>query len=392
MSDSAEMQDSDVRMRILAAAFAMLEDTHLGSISLRPLAKQSGVGLSTVLHHLGDKAALLKSIFEHAIEIEERFFERWRHATARLATSSPAERVKVVNAVFAEWVQMNRRPLLAIFDAIQSEKLQALAQTQLREWKARAGGFWSEMFFGQPGNEEIALGVAIDEAIYSMVLQHKGLYPVLRQMKIEALIVDRDSISHPKADQRGLFDSIKKSLIDDTRLEELPSTLTQRQEAIVLATAEIIVGEGFDAISHRKVGDRISVPASTIAHHFASLEQLVQLALVSLQENNRESERPPLDDVALRRKVAACLSVAVYAMRNRAMTRLALLLRNERDAELIRRLPADMFDSDPVAASLYSASLSGQILMTESDQSSTPEDEDLPVDRLIALYATRLSE
>ena len=77
-------------------------------------------------------------------------------------------------------------------------------------------------------------------------------------------------------------------MIDQTRTEPAPARITRAQQraatrqAIIDATIDCLVEDGYATLTTRRVADRVGIAQSTVMHHFETREALLVEAVSDL--------------------------------------------------------------------------------------------------------------
>ncbi|CAM2918439.1 TetR/AcrR family transcriptional regulator [Prescottella defluvii] len=76
----------------------------------------------------------------------------------------------------------------------------------------------------------------------------------------------------------------------------------RRRQALVTAAADLLLEGGFDAVRHRAVAKRAGLPLASTTYYFASLDELVALAVEHNGNRELDAMRERIEDVTQRRR------------------------------------------------------------------------------------------
>ncbi|MBW8733582.1 MAG: TetR family transcriptional regulator, partial [Asticcacaulis sp.] len=129
---------------------------------------------------------------------------------------------------------------------------------------------------------ELMHGLLVDECVYSLALSDIDSYRWLRRLCISRLVGGLVPAGPDAADQR-MFDASFEALCRFSGQVDLRQGTGERAlEDIAQACADLIAESGIAAVTHRAVGQRAAVAASTVAYHFATQPDLVRAGLTRL--------------------------------------------------------------------------------------------------------------
>jgi DNA-binding transcriptional regulator YbjK len=143
---------------------------------------------------------------------------------------------------------------------------------------------------------------------------------------------------------------------------------SEKAQAIALAAGEVIVADGAQAVTHRAVGERANVPASSVAYHFRTRLDVVRagLTVVYRVAQGRLTPRQAPGDLEVF-VARGTVSVALAAAREAELVPYAVDLRRLRGENLRRRLNERLGVSlDLAAAQAVSIARLGAILLSQA--------------------------
>jgi AcrR family transcriptional regulator len=140
----------------------------------------------------------------------------------------------------------------------------------------------------------------------------------------------------------------------------------ERVEEILLAAEQIVVGEGFDALSTRAVAERAKVPVATLYQYFADREAIVAALIdrhVSAMDVRLQEDVAALRTYSVRTLVEAVVDAYVAGYRARP-SYVVLWFQGRVSAEIVARVRER---TSQLAAQFHSFALAAGVLESETD-------------------------
>src|ERR1700758_4254102 len=100
---TGERFEGDLRRTLIAAAVDVLGDVGAENVSLREVARRSGVSHAAPAHHFGDKAGLLTAV---AVRAFARFGDHLVNAIAA-DPMTPVDQLPTLGRAYAEFAQLH---------------------------------------------------------------------------------------------------------------------------------------------------------------------------------------------------------------------------------------------------------------------------------------------
>jgi AcrR family transcriptional regulator len=384
------MSDVDTRDKIFAHAFAMMEGMALNEATLRPLAERAGLSVATINHHFGNKQAVLSAMVEASIQQETQFAARWTQRLLRLASDKRPANEHLVYALFDDWIEANRRPLLVLLDLLRVPDLVEDGRSRLSEWFECMGPFWSRVIFADPGFADMAFGFAVDEAGFALGAGRNPCFSALRRLCLASL-VKRHAHGRPTCESDQRMFSL---LVEELRPKAVPESFLQgskRRRMIVEQTAEMLTAHHHETITHRSVAARCGVSPATIVYQFGSTEDLIAAGLYALIEKFRRGSEglgpslvTPLADL-----VRATGIIALTAVRMPALAPHALDMRRRRGENVVAQSlvaggVAQELADDPIFRQVFAVALFGSCRLAYGIRGATDEEAIHPVLKFVA--------
>jgi AcrR family transcriptional regulator len=363
-----------------AAALEIVAESGIGGLTLRPLAARLGTTVSVVSYQFGQKEQILESVIGDAARTEAAYLDGWRRLLGPAPAISASVAAQVLEHILIDLTGEHRAHTLLFSELLfnvtsvpESEALAAWCGNR-RRFCAWLAGHMAPVPFDLAG---LIDGFLIEECAYSMALDRLESYRWLRRLCIARLTDGLLPAGGDAADQ-ALFDAHFKALRlhANHAVTHRNETYDRGQDDIVHASADLISENGISGLTHRSVGQRAGVAASTVAYHFPTQPDLVRAGLARLipaeqtriqrdgtatylSDENGEGRRP------LRRFQAfeiarSGFGVALSAVRDAEWLAIAADLRALRGLFLSNTLIAEMepvnFDRLGVQALVLSAS------------------------------------
>lgn len=327
-----------------------------GALSFRRLAAAGGVTPATLSYHLGSKTQILAALVEAERALDRERHAAWRARLDGLARFDPPALAALVELYLDEGAADEaaggaRLGSLVWADLLLRAHVDGDVAALVRPWIEERRAFWRGLLDGRIENPatwaEAILGYAADEGIHTLANGCRPDYRLLRRMAIERLARRLDPAARGGLDAAAVFDALVRRLDPAIGLPgpEAGSDLIApgRRRDIAAAACAVILDEGAEAVTHRAVGERAGVPASTVAYHFRSGPDLLRAGqeMVYLVAQGRAPA--PGEDSAERRYavvVRGTLSIGLAAARDPSLAAQAIDLRRLRGENLFRTLRA----------------------------------------------------
>jgi AcrR family transcriptional regulator len=140
----------------------------------------------------------------------------------------------------------------------------------------------------------------------------------------------------------------------------------ERVEEILLAAEQIVVGEGFDALSTRAVAERAKVPVATLYQYFADREAIVAALIdrhVSAMDGRLQEDVAALRTYSVRTLVEAVVDAYVAGYRARP-SYVVLWFQGRVNAQIVARVRKR---TSELAAQFHSFGLATGVLDPDTD-------------------------
>lgn len=361
------------------------------ALSFRRLASAAGVSLATLSYHLGSKAQILQRLVEGERERDRVRHQAWLERWQALPRFDPAALAAVIElhldeSAADEDAGGHRLTSLIWADMILRAGVDDATAVLLRPWLQERRDFWAQLFAGRIERADswadLVMGYVTDEGIHSLAIGHRSDYRLLRRMAIERIARDVtvQGSSAPGTDlgNGDFFTALVHRMDPGIGLggADATSDLIEpgRRRDIAAAACEVILADGVQALTHRSVGERISVPASSVAYHFRGRDDLLWAGqqMVYLVAQGR---LPPPDAGIdpIRVTARGTQMIALAAARDPSLAAQATDLRRLRGENLTRFLnserPARVSALDGQAIALV---ILGATVLDDADRQHAP--------------------
>lgn len=127
--------DERRRTDLLDRVVEHLADHGIADLSLRPLARELGVSVSTLTHHFGSKDELIVAALRRSAQVQKSVEARWLRAQPDLSTADLLRR-------WWRWLSSSPRKLALVRLEIEAVALEATLPGLPRELRGEQIGFW----------------------------------------------------------------------------------------------------------------------------------------------------------------------------------------------------------------------------------------------------------
>ena len=127
--------DERRRTELLDRVVTHLAEHGIADLSLRPLAAELGVSVSTLTHHFGSKDELIVAALRRSAQVQKLVEARWLRAEPDLSTADLLRR-------WWRWLSSSRRNLALVRLEIEAVALEATLPGLPRELRGEQIGFW----------------------------------------------------------------------------------------------------------------------------------------------------------------------------------------------------------------------------------------------------------
>jgi len=326
------------------------------ALSFRRQAAAAGVTLATLSYHLGSKAQILRTLVESERRADRLRHQVWLQRLAGLARFDPAAMAATIelyldHAAADERSGGARLTSLIWADLVLRAGVDADIAPLLQPWLEERRAFWAQLFEGRIDAArtwaDVVMAYVTDEGVHSLAIGDRADYRMLRRMAIERLSQRLDPDARCGLADADTFQALVRHLDPALGLAGADAgsalLLPGRRRDIAAAACAVILDEGAEALTHRAVGERIAMPASSVAYHFRSGHDLLWAGqqMVYLVAQGRFPA--PGEDSIQRRYLATMrgtLSISLAAARDPSLAPQAIDLRRLRGENLFGVLHA----------------------------------------------------
>ncbi|WP_374658612.1 TetR family transcriptional regulator [Phenylobacterium sp.] len=368
--ENAHDIDSGPAARILAAGRERLAAGGFRDLTLRPLAEASGATIAALTYHFGAKGQLIERLVSAERMADEAAHQAFAARFAGLERLEPAALAAILEAYLDDAVA-RRVTSLIWCELVLAAGVDEEARVLVGPWIAARSDFWRAFFAGRMDEADhwwrAAFGYVTDETVHSLAQGDLPDYRLLRRMTLERLAGRGRSLG---LSERSFFEQVVCRMDPALALPSASSgdPFSEKAQAIALAAGEVIVADGAQAVTHRAVGERANVPASSVAYHFRTRLDVVRagLTVVYRVAQGRLTPRQARGDLEVF-VARGTVSVALAAAREAELVPYAVDLRRLRGENLRRRLNERLGVSlDLAAAQAVSIARLGAILLSQA--------------------------
>lgn len=323
------------------------------ALSFRRLAAAAEVTLATLSYHLGSKSQILQRLVDDECRRDLSRQRAWEERFAALPAWDAGALALLVETYLEEGATDEQRGGARLGEMIWADLVlragvDAEIATLLQPWLRQRRDFWSAMFAGRITQAQrwadAVMAYVTDEGVHGLALGGCRDYRMLRRLAVERLSQRLQPGCRTALADPALFSALQQRMDPALGLEAGADSVLMgpgRRREIAVAACEVILEEGAEALTHRAVGERIAMPASTVAYHFRSVRDLLWAGqqMVYLVAQGR-MPAPGLDSLERRYRVVmrGTLSISLAAARDPSLVPQAADLRRLRGINLLRIL------------------------------------------------------
>jgi len=269
------------RSELIINARAIIAEQGLQGLSLRAVAERAGISLGSLNYQIGDRAALIEAVLADGLEALTGWHDQWITRLDGLPVPDAAMLASIVTAYLE--AAADQQPALTA----------CLAELLL--WAGQEGGgvvlftaivaenarFWQAVLAGHPDADRLAAAIAAycqDEKIFTLALRHLPEYRLLRDATVARLAAGF-APSGPYRDSALFERLVAAAAVPAAGVGMRVDLGTERRAAIADWAADIIADQGVGALTHRAVAALGQVPPSSVAHHFATKDDLLRAGI-----------------------------------------------------------------------------------------------------------------
>lgn len=354
---------------IVTVALEMIAAHGLTELTLRPLAEKVGLSLTALTQRMGSKEQLVAQVVASAMGQDELFRARWLDHLRAMAPAVAGMRALLAATILDDWVVNHRSLVCLLIDLVQDAGLHDSRSPALERWLEAVGLFWAEVLFDDAEQAEAALGYVLDEAGFTLFAHANPAYRMLRALCLHRLT---GGLYPQPGEDVGKGPHLEHWIAALEPEQTYPDTPDRSKRGSIAAQAgRLIVTRGLEALTHRSAAAAAGVPASTVAYHFGTRDDLMVAALHAVVTNfrqglaeNSDAPRPFHANFSLSRDLVRATSIiAIAAARHPGLAHHALDMRRRRgenintqvlwDRGLPRDLIADRTTSQVASIALF---------------------------------------
>jgi len=324
------------------------------ALSFRRLAAAGGVTLATLSYHLGSKADIVQQLLDAERQRDARWHDIWQARLASVRQFDPATLAATVEGYLDDAqgeadAGAARLTSLIWADLLLRAGVDTDLAVRLRPWLQARRDFWRALLAGRIVDSvrwaDAVFAYVSDEGVHGLALGANADYRLLRRMAVSRLARRLDPAQRDGLAGSSLFDALVRRLDPQLGLPgpQGDSALLApgRRRDIAVAACDVILEEGAEAVTHRAVGERLGIPASTVAYHCRSGRDLLRAGqeMVYLVAQGR-MPAPGVDSPERRQRVTmrGTLAISLAAARDPELVPQAMDLRRLRGENLVHIL------------------------------------------------------
>lgn len=260
---------------LVDAARNVIAARSIAGMSLRTVAEEAGTSVGSISYRIGDRAALISAVLDREIELMAQARSEWRARSVDADGMAGDMAGDVLADLVCAWLDEGagaRRTSaivtceLALLASREPDALPAIA-TLFEE----AEGLWQDLLAASAQGERLARFIArycLDEQVFSILLSDETDYRLLRRSTVRGMLRDGTTRPDPALSRWHMALVERLALPAAAAYDETSPVPQGTRGTIAEHIADIIVGQGVGALSHRTVAQSVGVAASSVAHHF----------------------------------------------------------------------------------------------------------------------------
>ncbi len=369
---------------LLQAAAGLVARDGFAGLTLRPLAGELGVSVSSLTSRYGAREDIIARVLAEAAAEDRRVLSGWARLRDRIPEGHGLPLADLADLMLDEAASDHRERTILFLECVQASGWDARVRAALADWRAVRAAAWNGLArqAGVPRDViegGLIEGYFIDELAYSVALSGSAAYRALRRLCLRRLFRGLLPVDDPYADDRELGEVLYERLAEDPAAlavvhgASLPADW--RLEA-AKCCAILLTQQGVSAVTHRSVAQRAGLRPTTLAYRYPAQEDLVIAGLeyiithlltsVADVEASRSGALVPADPMAGLDVGRATFAVAVAAIRIPRLVPCAADMRRRRGINLLRLLHSrspDFRRMDRLAAQTLAVGMVGADLL-----------------------------
>ncbi len=383
---------------LLRAAARRVAKDGVAGLTLRPLAAELGLSVSSLTSRYGSREDIVAQVLTEAAAEDRHNLGAWAQMRDRIPTGQGLA-VADVAEMMLDHAAADQRDLSVLFlECVQAGGWDSQVRWALSEWRDVRAHAWNGLARHAGLPEDVVRsglieGYFIDEFAYSVALADLPAYRALRRLCLRRLfsnlLPDRD----PRLDDGALGDVLYERLAEDVTAPGVVHGVALPQDWRLDAAkccAIQLTQQGVSAVTHRSVAALAGLRPTTLAYRYPTQEDLVIAGLeyiithlltsVADVEARGSGDLVPPDPMEGLDVGRATFAVAVAAIRIPRLVPCAADMRRRRGINLLRLLQnrsADYARMDRLSAQTLAVGVIGAAMLIPISESSGPASESL---------------
>ena len=260
--------------RLMNAVIGQWERCGSSAISVRSLATEAGVTVSSLYHHFGSLEHLYLSAQLHARSGAQRWCADQLRTLARFEPLAPDALPALVAALIDDWTNGPRGLAFAWRECVMAAAREPGFLRELQAWSAMWSAFWQDVC-ARCGRVEH--GALVTMFFYSESLLHlMRWHPIVDRSALADLCVGLTTWLDGSLAEEGPWRRIARA--EAIRTMPPPPVLGELSGRIATAAAALLQREGLAALTHRAVAAEAGLTLGVVSHHMRTSADLVRAA------------------------------------------------------------------------------------------------------------------
>ena len=381
---------------LLRAAARLVAKDGFAGLTLRPLAAELGLSVSSLTSRYGSREDIIARVLAEAAAEDRHNLGAWAQMRDRIPTGQGLA-IADVAEMMLDHAAADRRDLSVLFlECVQAGGWDSQVRSALSEWRDVRADAWNGLA-RHAGLPEVVVrsglieGYFIDEFAYSVALADIPAYRALRRLCLRRLFANLLPDRDPRLDDGALGDVLYELLAEDVTAPGVVHGVALPQDWRLDAAkccAIQLTQQGVSAVTHRSVAALAGLRPTTLAYRYptqedlviAGLEYIITRLLTSVAdvEASGSGDLVPADPMEGLDVGRATFAVAVAAIRIPRLAPCAADMRRRRGINLLRLLQSrsqDYARMDRLSAQTLAVGVIGSALLIPISESSGPANE-----------------
>lgn len=279
--------------RLIQAALTLWERQGLSATSVRSVAHDAGLPVSSIYHHFGSLEHLYLSAQAHARAETDRWCAAQLDALTIAGTSHAGGFRTMLAALIDDWTEGQRRLAFAWRECAMWAARDERIVAELNAWRALWRSFWQSICdrFGRSEHGEVTMLFFYSESIFHLMRWRRAIDRAALDDLCAGWSMWLDGTLAPEGPwRRAAREEAIRTMASLPVLGELSGRIAQ-------AAADLLQREGLARLTHRAVAAEAGLTLGVVSHNLRTSADLVRAAFEMVYRRisgNDGTDLPPL--------------------------------------------------------------------------------------------------